>query len=136
MIALASDHAGLPLKQEIMELLDSMKETLGENYVAVRFSKKLIDQPCCLATEGPVTLEMEKYFRHGPSEEMKNIRASRVLELNAEHKAFNTIKAAYDSGDKEKAAHMTKLLSNMAELVAGVDVEDPAEFVGLISELF
>ena len=123
-------------EQENKELLDAMKEALGENYAAVRFSKKLIDQPCCIATEGPVTLEMEKYFRHGPSEEMKKIRATRVLELNAEHKAFKTLKAAYDSGEKEKTEHLTKLLSNMAELVAGVEVEDPAEFVGLISELF
>ena len=123
-------------EQEHKEMLDMMKEALGENYGAVRFSKKLIDQPCCLTTEGPVTLEMEKYFRHGPSEEMKKIRATRVLELNAQHKAFNTLKAAYDSGDKEKTQHLAKLLANMAELVAGVEVDDPAEFVGLIGELF
>ena len=123
-------------QQENKEMLDMMKETLGENYGAVRFSKKLIDQPCCLTTEGPVTFEMEKYFRHGPSEEMKKIRATRVLELNAQHKAFNTLKAAYDSGDKEKTQHLTKLLANMAELLAGVELEDPAEFVGLIGEMF
>ena len=36
----------------------------------------------------------------------------------------------------EKAKHLAKLLANMAELVAGIEVEDTAGFVGLISELF
>lgn len=50
-----------------------MKEALGESVTAVRLSRKLASQPCCLTTEGGITLEMEKYFRHGPSEEMRKL---------------------------------------------------------------
>lgn len=120
---------------ENKELLDFVKEALGESVTAVRLSRKLASQPCCLTTEGGITLEMEKYFRHGPSEEMRKLRANRVLELNPEHPAFTALKAAYES-DKGRAGKLAKVLGTLAELTAGVEVEDPAAFTLLVSELF
>ena len=121
---------------ENKELLDFVKESLGGAVTAVRLSRKLAAMPCCLTTEGGITLEMEKYFRRGPSEEMRSLRAKRVLELNAEHKAVQALKAAYDAGDREKAAQYAKILDTLAEMMAGCEVEDPASFVTLVSELF
>ena len=65
---------------------------------------------------------------------MGDMRAQRVLELNAGHASFTTLKNVYQS-DKEKAAKYAKLLYGQALLTAGVPLEDPAEFSGLISEL-
>ena len=121
---------------ENKELLDFVKESLGGAVTAVRLSRKLAAMPCCLTTEGGITLEMEKYFRRGPSEEMRSLRANRVLELNAEHKAVQALKAAYDAGDRDKAAQYAKILDTLAEMMAGCEVEDPASFVTLVSELF
>ena len=121
---------------ENKELLDFVKESLGEAVSKVRLSRKLEKLPCCLTTEGPLTLEMERYFRRGPSEEMRKLRAERVLELNAEHKAVQALRAAFENGEKDKAASLAKILETMAELMAGCDIEDPASFVGLVSELF
>ena len=121
---------------ENKELLDFVKESLGEAVTAVRLSRKLAAMPCCLTTDGGITLEMEKYFRRGPSEEMRNLRAKRVLELNAEHKAVQALKAAFDAGDKDKAAQYAKILDTLAEMMAGCEVEDPASFVTLVAELF
>ena len=121
---------------ENKDLLDFVKESLGGAVTAVRLSRKLAAMPCCLTTEGGITLEMEKYFRRGPSEEMRSLRANRVLELNAEHKAVQALKAAFDGGDKEKAAQYAKILDTLAEMMAGCEVEDPASFVTLVSELF
>ena len=84
---------------ENKELLDFVKESVGDAVASVKLSRKLTNQPCCLTTEGGVTLEMEKYFRHGPSEEMRKVRATRVLELNGEHHAFQALKAAWEAGD-------------------------------------
>ena len=120
---------------ENKDILDFVKESLGGGVTRVRLSRKLSNLPCCLTTEGGVTLEMEKYFRHGPSEEMRNIRANRVLELNPEHRAFAALKEAFEN-DKEKAANLSKILETMAEMMAGCDVEDPAAFVAQVSELF
>lgn len=120
---------------ENKDFLDFVKEAVGEDIVKVRLSNKLASQPCCLTTEGGITLEMEKYFRRGPSEEMRKIRANRVLELNPEHHAFAVLKDAYEN-DKEKARKLSLVLARLAEMMAGVEVEDPAAFVGLVAELF
>ena len=121
---------------ENKELLDFVKEALGEKIVKARLSRKLATQPCCLTTEGGISLEMERYFRNGPSEEMRKLRANRVLELNGEHKAVQALKATFDSGDREEAGKIAKILETLAELMAGCELEDPAEFVGLVGERF
>ena len=120
---------------ENKDFLDFVKEAVGEDIVKVRLSNKLASQPCCLTTEGGITLEMEKYFRRGPSEEMRKIKANRVLELNPEHHAFAVLKEAYEN-DREKAKKPSQVLARLAELMAGVEVEDPAAFVALVAELF
>ena len=120
---------------ENKDFLDFVKEAVGEDVVKVRLSNKLASQPCCLTTEGGITLEMEKYFRRGPSEEMRKIKANRVLELNPEHHAFAVLKEAYEN-DREKAKKLSQVLARLAELMAGVEVEDPAAFVALVAELF
>ena len=120
---------------ENKELLDFVKESVGESVAKVRLSRKLTTQPCCLTSEGGITLEMERYFRHSPSEEMRKLRAVRVLELNAEHHSFQVLREAYAS-DKEKAARLSKILAVLAELTAGMDVDDPAAFAEDVAELF
>lgn len=120
---------------ENKDFLDFVKEAVGEDVTKVRLSNKLASQPCCLTTEGGITLEMEKYFRRGPSEEMRKIRANRVLELNPEHHAFAVLKEAYET-DKEKAKKLSQVLARLAELMAGIEVDDPAAFVSLVAELF
>ncbi len=120
---------------ENREMLDFVKESVGESIAKVKLSNKLASRPCALTTEGGVTLEMERYFRYGPSEEMRKVRATRVLEINPEHHAYTVLREAWES-DKEKAAKLAKILNVLAELSAGVEVEDPAEFTDLVSELF
>ena len=121
---------------ENKEFLDFVKESVGDAVSKVRLSRKLASQPCCLTTEGGLTLEMEKYFRRGPSPEMRNIRATRVLELNGEHKAVEALKAAWEAGDKDKARSMSLILARLAELLAGAEIEDPAAFASEVAELF
>ena len=120
---------------ENKDFLGFVKESLGERFSKVKFSSKLADLPCAMSTEGPVTLEMEKYFRRGPSEELRRVRASRVLELNPESRPVQALREAWEN-DKEKAARIAVILGTLAELMAGADVDDPAELARNISELF
>ena len=86
---------------ENKELLDFIRDSIGdEKLKQVTLSSKLVSSACCLTSTGGFTLEMEKYFRNGPSEEMRKLRADRVLELNGKHAACLAIKKAYDDGDK------------------------------------
>ena len=113
-----------------------MKEALGDEVSKVRLSGQLASQPCALTTDGGITLEMEKYFSRGPSEEMRSMKATRVLELNPENNAVKALQAAFNSGEKDKAAELTKILNTLAKLMAVVEVEDPAEFTRQVSGLF
>ena len=127
---------------ENKDVLEFVKESLDGKVAAVRLSSKLKSHPVCLAAQGEISLEMEKYFkamqaiqgRQGQEDMFGEMRAQRVLELNASHPSFAALKEAYDN-DKEKAAKYAKLLYGQALLAAGVPLEDPPEFSGLISEL-
>ena len=46
------------------------------------------------------------------------------------------LKAAWESGDKDKAKNLSLILARLAELMAGAEIEDPAAFVSEVSELF
>jgi molecular chaperone HtpG len=80
---------------------------------------------------------MEKYFKamQGRGETMMgDMRAKRVLELNASHPAFDALKEAF-AGDKDKAAKYAQVLYAQAQLTAGVPLDDPAGFSELLSGL-
>ena len=47
-------------------LFNALKEALGEKVSAVRVSASLTDAPAALATEGPISLEMERVMMQGP----------------------------------------------------------------------
>ena len=81
-----------------------------------------------------VNAEMEKYFAQMPGDDPKPT-ASKVLELNADHKTFNALKTAY-SNDKEKAEKIAKILYAQSLLIAGLQIEDPVAYCDLVCELF
>ena len=117
---------------ENKELLDFVKASVGDRIAKVKLSDRLSDRPCALTTEGGISLEMERYFRYGPAENMKDVRATRVLELNPAHHAFEVLKTAFSAGETEKAAKLSKILSTLAAMAVGDEVEDPTEFADLV----
>ena len=123
---------------ENKDVLEFVRESLDGKVAAVRLSHKLKSHPVCLAAQGEISLEMERYFKsmqgRQDSEMFGEMRAERVLELNADHSSFAALKDAFEN-DKEKAANYAKLLYGQALLTAGVPLEDPAEFSELVSSL-
>jgi molecular chaperone HtpG len=116
-------------------LLDFVKETLADKLSGVKLSSKLVSYPVCLSTEGPVTLEMEKYFNSIPTEEGQKVKANRVLELNAGHQVFAALKNAFET-DKEKAAGYCRILYDLAQLIAGLPIDDPSGYTDLLCSLW
>ena len=51
-----------------------------------------------------------------------------------EHKTVRTLREAWEN-DTEKAEKLSRLLFNLASMMAGLEIEDPAAFVSLVSEL-
>ena len=114
-------------------VLDAVKEALGDEVKAVRASSILKSAACCLSAEGPVSLEMEKYM--SKLEGGEKMKADRVLELNLDSAPYAALKQAQEAGDTGKVARYAKLLYGQAELMAGLPLEDPAEYARLVSEL-
>ncbi len=121
--------------EENKELLDFMKETLGEEVTDVRLSHKLKSHPVCLTTEGEITLEVEKYFRSLPGANTENLKAQKVLELNGGHPAFAALQKAF-AEDKDKAAKLTRILLAQAKLIADIPLDDPSAYAELVCGLF
>ena len=120
--------------EESRGLLDFVKETLGDRIKEARVSKVLKSGTVCLTADGPMSIEMEKYFnRLGEGMPMK---AEKVLELNADSAAFAALKNAVDSGDTEKAAKYTEVLYAQALLIADLPLEDTAKYTELVCSLF
>ena len=125
--------AGEKKAEENKDVLTFVKETLGDRVHEVRISKILKSGAVCLTAEGPVSLEMEKYFSRmeGGNPGMK---AQRVLELNPDSGAFAALRAAVEA-DREKADKYARLLYSQALLLAGLPIEDTAEYTQLVCEL-
>ncbi len=113
------------VKNENKELFDYMKNVLSDKVKDVRVSKRLKNHPVCLTADGEVTIEMEKILNAMPDNQ--NVKAEKVLEINANHEVFQSLKSAFEN-DKEKLDLYTKLLYNQALLIEGLPIQDPVEF--------
>lgn len=122
-------------QEENKEILDFVKETLGDAVVDARISRKLKSHPVYLTVDGDISIEMEQYFARLNNEMSKNIKARRVLELNPEHHAFEALKQAYEN-DRPQAEKLAKILLAQGKIIAGLPIEDPSEYTELVCGLF
>lgn len=117
---------------ENKELFSYMKMILADKVSDVRVSKRLKTHPVCLATDGELTVEMEKVLRMMP--DGQNIKADKILEINPNHDVFKSLQSAFEQ-DKEKVNLFTNLLYNQALLIEGLPIEDPVEFTNDICKV-
>ena len=120
--------------EEAKGVLDFLKETLGSKVSDVRISKILKSHPVCMTADGPVSLEMEKYFKRAGNEMMAGMSAQRVLELNPDSEAFAALKRAVEN-DQELAKKYAELLYCQALLIADLPLEDPSAYTDLVCSL-
>ncbi len=121
-------------QEESKDVLDFMKEVLGDKVSSVKISGKLRNHAVMLSSEGQVTIEMEKYFRSMPDYD-GSMKASYVLEINASHPAFEAVKESYVS-DKEKAESLVKIMYSQALIISGLPLDDTVEYSDLVFGLF
>ncbi|MPN32839.1 Chaperone protein HtpG [bioreactor metagenome] len=101
----------------------------------VRISRRLKNHAVLLTTTGSITFEMEKYFKEMPGGQGGNMKASRVLELNADHSVFRALKDAIES-DKDKAADIVRIMYGQASIMAGIPLDDPVAYSDLVLSIF
>ena len=121
--------------EEAKDLLSFVKETLGDKIFAARISKILKSAPVCMTADGPMTIEMEKYFAKLDGEQAQGMKAQRVLELNATSAPYTALRNALNCGELDKAAKYVEILHNQALLMAGLPIDDPAAYTELVCSL-
>ncbi len=120
------------LAEENKDLLQFMKEALGDKVKDVRVSGKLKSHPVCITTDGMISTEMEKVINAMPAQE--KIKAQRVLEVNGEHPIFQRLQGLYQS-DKERLKLYAEVLYDQALLIEGISLEDPSDFSQKLCQL-
>lgn len=117
------------------KLLEKIKEILGDRVSEVKLSPRLTSSAVCLTSKGNVSLEMEKFINSMPDNQ--NVKASRVLEINPDHRILTKLNEAFESGDKdlEELKLYSELLYNQALLISGLPIENPVKFGESICDL-
>ena len=120
--------------EENKDLFEAMKEALGDKVEKVAVSTRLTDAPACITAEGPLSLEMEKILSGMPGAD-DEVKTQRVLEVNAKHPVFGTLKTAQEAGDADKVKLYADILYNQALLVEGLPIEDPVAYAQAVTQL-
>ncbi|MFW5779909.1 MAG: molecular chaperone HtpG [Bacillota bacterium] len=111
------------------EILKYIKESLDKKVAEVRLSDSLKNHPVCLASQGNVSIEMEKVFKAMPNSE--GIAAQKILEINPKHKIYKKIVELYDK-NKEELKDIANILLTQAKLIEGLPIENPTEYSDLV----
>ncbi len=120
-------------KEENKDIFNYIKETLNGKVKDVKASKRLKKHPVCLASEGELSIEMEKVLSSMPDNK-GDIHADKILEINTSHEMFKTLKKTFDS-DKEKLKKISNILYNQALLIEGLPIDDPVQYANDVCDL-
>lgn len=141
-VNVSADDAGLVSEEEeeavktenesSKDLLEYMKEAIGNDIKGVRFTHKLKNHAVCLTSEGKISLEMERVLKSMPTD--NNVKAEVFLDINGEHPIAAKLKELYAT-DKEKVGEYARILYAQARLIGGMQVDNPVELTEMICKL-
>ena len=123
------DTASVDEKTELMQFV---KEILGDKVKEAKASHRLKTHPACMSAGQGFSFEMEKYFKNFDMPEP--VKADRILELNTAHPSVLAMEEALKN-DRPKAELYAKILYNQALLIAGLPLDDPGAYTDMIAEL-
>ncbi|MBR4242043.1 MAG: molecular chaperone HtpG, partial [Eubacterium sp.] len=126
----AEKEATKKKNEEAKDLLEKMKEILGGDVSAVKFTSNLGSHAVSLSAEGYVSIEMAKVLSQMTSEN-EGVKAQLVLEINSNHPIVQNLREA----DGDNLAKYTKILYAQARLIAGLSIDNPTELADSIVEL-
>lgn len=112
------------------EVIEKMKETLGDSVSDIRITHRLTSSPACLVTgEHDMSANLERILKAAG----QAVPGSKpVFELNPEHPLVLKLKDEFDS---EQFSDLTQVLFGQAMLAEGGQLDDPASFVKKLNEL-
>jgi len=116
------------LAGEHKDLVDKMKQALGDRVKEVRVSSRLTESPSCLvADERDMGTNLVRILK-AVGQDVPAMKP--ILEVNPAHPIVKRLRA-----DDARLADWAQLLFDQALLAEGGSLEDPAQFVKLANEL-
>jgi molecular chaperone HtpG len=112
------------------DLLQKVKEVLGDKVKEVRVSHRLTESPACLVVEdydmSPNLVRVLKSVgQDAPAMQP-------IMEINMQHPLLERLESEHDT---ERFGDLTKVLFDQAQLAEGGQLDDPAAFVRRLNSL-
>ena len=121
---------GEEASKDYKDLLEKMKETLGEKVKDVRISNRLTDSPSCLVVEEQdMAVSMQKLLKQA-GHSLPDIQP--ILEINPDHMLVKRLK---EQAYEQHFSDWTHILFDQAMLSEGGQLDDPVSFVKRMNEL-
>jgi len=112
-------------------LLERIKTTLGDKVKEVRITHRLTTSPACLvADEQGMDASLERLLKSAGQPIMGN---NPIMEINPQHPIVNALK---EEADENRFNDWAFILFDQALLSEGGHLNDPAEFVKRMNEMF
>lgn len=118
--------------EENKDMLEAMKNALGDNVSEVRISSRLTDDPVCLVADQGMSIEMEKVLSQDPMN--RGLKATKILEINPNHPIFAKLQDVFRT-QPDAINDYADILYDQARLIEGLPIEDPAEYARRIVDL-
>ncbi len=116
--------------EELKDILEKIKQTLGEQVKEVRVTHRLTNSPACLVKdEQDMSANLERILKQAG----QNVPTSKpIFEINPDHPLVGKLKA---EADGERFNDLALVLFDQAMLAEGGQLEDPGTFVKRLNEL-
>jgi molecular chaperone HtpG len=116
--------------EEFKDILEKIKQTLGEQVKEVRVTHRLTNSPACLVKdEHDMSANLERILKQAG----QNVPTSKpIFEINPDHPLVGKLKA---EADGERFNDLALVLFDQAMLAEGGQLEDPGTFVKRLNEL-
>ena len=121
-------------EKEHSDLIQSIKDILGEQVAGVRFSPRLRETPCILVAAQNDPGEMMRMMMKAMNQDAPE--SKKILELNPAHPVIASLEilnADKDSSDSFKKR--VEMLLELARVLSGSRPDDPARFGRYVAEL-
>ncbi|TLM76093.1 molecular chaperone HtpG [Microbulbifer harenosus] len=118
------------VEKEAGALVERVKEVLASRVEEVRATTRLVDSPACLvASDNDMGLQMRRILEQA-GQTLPD--AKPIFELNPNHPLVQRLD---QEQDEDRFADLTNILLDQANLAAGNQLEDPADYVRRLNAL-
>ena len=116
------------------DLLDFIKNTLGDKIQEARISKKLTDSPVCLAVDSrAMDIRLERYLLE---QKQLNSASAKILEINPNNKIIKKLNKNFQIDDlKDDVKDSIKTLFDLACIIEDEPIKDSKDFSKRLQKL-